>query len=186
MENPRDEIAAAVKLLTTAETPEIQLAAIEKYFAPDAGFNHPICKVKRGPNSRNQILGIYQWYRTMSPRLELDIEDVAYNESSGKVYLNITQKFRIFASPFSPAPAKLLVQLTLTRSHISGLYVIAQQDDFYQLEEVTNLVFPPITALVIRAKQLGTFFSNLNTFVFQLFGFWRPIQTAGMNKSKTS
>jgi len=186
MENPQEDIATIVKLMTVAETPEIQRATIEKYFAPDAGFNHPLCQVKRGHNSRNKILGIYQWYRNMSPKLELEVEDVAYNQISQKLYLNVSQKFHIFASPFCAVPARLLVQLTLVKDESSGLHLIVQQDDFYQFEEIANLVIPPLAGVIIRAKQLGSYFSNLNTFVFQLFGFWRPIHTAGMEKSKTS
>lgn len=60
MENPAAEIVKVVKLFTTAATPDIQKAAIERYFAPDAGLQHPLCTVKRGTGSRNVILGIYQ------------------------------------------------------------------------------------------------------------------------------
>ena len=111
MENVNQEIVSAVevslslvptlcyltqfKLITAANTPEVQLAAIHKFvsssvrncncrerssiglvvkFVSDAGFNNPWCCVPRGPGSREQILGIYQWYREMSPTVHLKVE----------------------------------------------------------------------------------------------------------------
>jgi len=202
MEHPQEDISTIVKLMAVAEIPEVQRATIEKYFAPDAGLNHPLCQVKRGPNSRNKILGLYQWYRNLASHPEMEVEDVGrdgveclkhgidsvpvFNESSQKLCLNLSEKFHLFASPFPTAPAKLLVQLTLSKDDSTGLYLIVQQDDYYQFEDLANLVLPPAAGLIVRAKQLGAFFSNLNTFIFQLFGFWTPVQTAGMEKSKTT
>lgn len=61
METPVEEISAVVKRLTTASSPQVQKAAVEGYFNPDAGFRHPIWAVEPGANSRDKILGIYQW-----------------------------------------------------------------------------------------------------------------------------
>jgi hypothetical protein len=61
MQDPAREIAEVVTILTTAVSPGIQKAAVEKLFASDAGFSHPVCAVKRGLNSRDSVLGIYQW-----------------------------------------------------------------------------------------------------------------------------
>jgi hypothetical protein len=60
MQDPASEIAQVVTILTTTVSPDIQKAAVEKFFSSDAGFSHPICAVKRGPNSRDTLLGIYQ------------------------------------------------------------------------------------------------------------------------------
>jgi len=173
MENPKNEIASVVKLMTASNSPDIQRQAIEKYFASDAGFNHPLCQVERGKNSRNKILGIYQWYRNMSPNIDLEVDEVVYNNDAHKIYLNVSQRFHIFASPFPASTSKLLVQITLTQDD-SGLYRIAQQDDYYQFEEIANLVIPPLAGVIVRAKQFGSYMSNLNTFFFQLFGIWCP------------
>ena len=45
MNNPRAEIVHVVKMLTTAPTPAAQQTAIEKYFDPQAGFQHTLCNV---------------------------------------------------------------------------------------------------------------------------------------------
>jgi hypothetical protein len=59
----------------------------------------------------------------MSPKIELEVDGVSmllkfrrkpavkpvmpvYNETTGKVCLNVSQKFRIFASPFSAVSSK--------------------------------------------------------------------------------
>jgi hypothetical protein len=54
------------------------------------------------------------------------------------------------------------------------------------VKEIANLVLPPLAGVIVRAKQLGALLSNVNTIIFQLFGFWRPVSTTGMKKSKTS
>lgn len=66
MENPAKEITSVVQQLTAAESPDVQKAAFEKYMAPDVSFHHPVCAVESGPNSREELLGIYQ-YMVFSP-----------------------------------------------------------------------------------------------------------------------
>lgn len=61
MQDPAREITEVVTLLTTAVSPDIQKATVEKFFTSDAGFSHPVCAVKRGPDSRDTLLGIYQF-----------------------------------------------------------------------------------------------------------------------------
>jgi hypothetical protein len=76
MENPEEEIAAVVYMFCSSDDPDTQKQAIYDYFTPDAGFRHPLCSVAPGPNSRENVLGIYQWYRVMSPKLEIDVDEV--------------------------------------------------------------------------------------------------------------
>lgn len=61
MNDPRTEIVDAVKSLTLAPTPAAQRDAVERYFDPQAGFQHTLCSVPPGPGSREKILGIYQY-----------------------------------------------------------------------------------------------------------------------------
>jgi hypothetical protein len=92
MEDPVSEISNVVNELCTATSPDIQRAAMEKYFTTDAGFKHPLCYVPRGRNSRDDILRIYQsvarrgshgsslnpprWYRIMSPNIQIKIKSI--------------------------------------------------------------------------------------------------------------
>ncbi|KAF8323345.1 hypothetical protein DL93DRAFT_2071025 [Clavulina sp. PMI_390] len=185
MDNVQQEIVQAVELITSASTPEVQLAAINKFFAPDAGFNHPLCTVPRGPGSRNQVTGIYQWYREMSPTIDLKVESFAWDEANSVVFLNIVQKFQIWFSPFKSSPAHLVVRLTLARDPSTQKYHIVQQDDYYHPEDIAALMIPRLVPFIYVAKRAGTVASYVNAWVFQnVFGWWRPsVMTPGMKKA---
>lgn len=47
-----------------------------RYFMDYASFNHPICCVPSYPNSRQEILGVFQWYRIISPYLTIKVNSV--------------------------------------------------------------------------------------------------------------
>ncbi|KAF7416298.1 hypothetical protein PC9H_002563 [Pleurotus ostreatus] len=106
MQNPEQEIRDVVKNLTTAPSPDVQKATAHRYLTHDAGFRHPVCAVKPQPGSRDTVLGVYQWYRVMSPKLELDVKSVTYNQEESMIVLDIVQTFHIFISPFKPAPSR--------------------------------------------------------------------------------
>ena len=106
MDDPKNEIAQVVKLVTTAATPELQATAIERFFMSDAGFTHPLCTVPPNPGSRHVIKGIYEWYRHLSPALSLEVNSISYDEERLVLYLDVVQTFHIFLSPFQPAPAR--------------------------------------------------------------------------------
>ena len=61
MQDPTKEISSVVTLITAAVSPDIQSAAFHKYFTSDAGFRHPLCSVSPAPDSRETLLGIYQY-----------------------------------------------------------------------------------------------------------------------------
>ena len=77
-----------------------------RYYAEDASFRHPLCAFKPGPNTRANILTIYQWYRIMSPLLSVRVTDVTYDKEKNSMFLDVTQTFHIRWSPFNPAPAR--------------------------------------------------------------------------------
>jgi len=177
MDDPAQEIARVVSLLTTAATPELQAATIDRYFTPDAGFTHPLCAVAPNPSSREEIKGVYQWYRHMSPILTLDVESVVYDEAKHVVYLSIAQTFHIFASPFRPTPARLLVRVTLHQKPHDGKYYIAQQEDFYQPEDILYLTLPFLGRPFVLVKKIAAKFCYLNAGIAASLGlgrFWRP------------
>jgi hypothetical protein len=65
-------------------TPNEQEATLNTYFLPDAAFSHPFCRVPSFPkgtipfassvDSRWLLLGIYRWYRTLSPKIDLSVD----------------------------------------------------------------------------------------------------------------
>ena len=77
------EIAGVIKALTQG-SPEVQESALREYFLPNASFSHPYCHVPSiskgmiplagGLDSIWLILGIYRWYRTLSPHIDIKVD----------------------------------------------------------------------------------------------------------------
>ncbi|PBL00218.1 hypothetical protein ARMGADRAFT_368641 [Armillaria gallica] len=164
MQRPAHEISAVVSLITTAVTPEIQQAGIQRYFTPDAGFRHPLCAVSPGPGSRERVLGIYQWYRVMSPKLEPEVKSVVYDKEQGILILEVVQSFHFRLSPFKPAPSRLVVRLTL--KEVDRLYYIAFEEDFYHPDVKKILPFAEMTDVSYR--------NPIRTSCCSLFRLWLP------------
>ncbi|KAG8896282.1 hypothetical protein FRB99_008962 [Tulasnella sp. 403] len=76
MQDPRRDITEVVKRLTVTSSPDVQLKTLQTYFTEDAAFDHPLCRVDPGHNSREKILEIYQWYKITSPKIELNVEEI--------------------------------------------------------------------------------------------------------------
>ena len=128
MEHPVDEIEAIIHTLTQA-VPSKQTAAVETYFVPTAEFEHPFCAtgtwtadlpVVGQLNSRWAILQIYQWYKILSPRIELEVERVTMNENELKLYVDIHQHFRLWFVPFYDADVRLTTVLDLVEGDETG------------------------------------------------------------------
>ncbi|KAH7106071.1 hypothetical protein BKA62DRAFT_688779 [Auriculariales sp. MPI-PUGE-AT-0066] len=181
MENPLIEIDDVVRACVGLDaTPDSQVVAIERYFTRDAAFNHPLCKVGAAPGSREAILKIYQWYRILSPKLLITVNDRTWVEQSteafmdaqpssptlpvamvqrGTMFLDITQTFHLFFSPFSPRPAHLVTKLTLVKEG-GALWFIDKQEDFYQPEDICNLIIPPLASPTLLIKGFASLASN--------------------------
>ncbi|KAG7085602.1 hypothetical protein E1B28_003153 [Marasmius oreades] len=172
MENPQNEIAKVVSLLTTSASPEIQELAAERYVTTDVGFRHPVCRVNPGPGSRDALLGIYQWYRVMSPTIETRVDNVVYDKQNNVIFLEVQQKFHIRLSPFRPTWSKLIVRLSLRE--INGLHYIAFQEDFYHPDDFLNLLIPPLAPFLRMALTGASLASNAYASVAQGLGYWSP------------
>jgi len=173
MEHPAEEIEQVILTCTSAINPEVQKAAIEKYYAPDAEFHHPMCSVSSSATSRQRILGIYQWYRVMSPQLKVEVKGVTYNSSTNEVFAEVVQVFHIRWSPFRAAPSRLMVHLTLGPSvEDPNSQVIKIHEDFYHPEDFAALIIPPAAPLIRLLLWAGTSASNLNAHMFRALGFW--------------
>lgn len=61
MQSPSQEIQSIIELIHCAVTPDIQKAAINKYFTSDAALRTPWYSVRAGILSREDVLGIYQY-----------------------------------------------------------------------------------------------------------------------------
>ncbi|KAL1985452.1 hypothetical protein VTN96DRAFT_7895 [Rasamsonia emersonii] len=171
MEDPVKEIPTVIRLLTQSP-PSLQQATIEKFFTPSASFTHPFCSTRSFDGSRWLIVMIYRFYKIMSPRIDLEVKSVAFDEPNLKLYVTISQLFAVFLIPFYRAPVTLTVVLTLTTdpwdysgrhgspldddengaadgdghslssSSSSRRYWIAAQEDLYQTTEFVKFFLP--------------------------------------------
>ncbi|KDR72910.1 hypothetical protein GALMADRAFT_252251 [Galerina marginata CBS 339.88] len=172
MEDPAKEITSVVYQMAATDSPDVQKSVIEQYMTSDVGFRHPVCSVKPGPNSREAVLGIYQWYRVISPKIDIRTESVVFDPKQNILYLESVQWFKLFFLPVNPAPARLISRLTLRKKN--GLYYIAEQEDFYHTEDFAALLLPISAPFIRIGLTLGGVVSNLLARTANTFGYWRP------------
>ncbi|CAF9905146.1 MAG: hypothetical protein HETSPECPRED_004892 [Heterodermia speciosa] len=99
----------------------------------------------------------------MSPRIEIDIESIAFDAQSLRLYVTMHQVFRIWAIPYFSASVTLTTVLQLvakpypTPHHPNrhDVYFIQSQNDLYQVNEWIKFASPlGILSLFIFAWQL--------------------------------
>ncbi|KAL2810015.1 hypothetical protein BJX63DRAFT_331399 [Aspergillus granulosus] len=150
MEDPVAEIPDVIRLLTQSP-PSLQEETINQFFTSSAEFMHPFCRIWSCNGSRWAITKIYQWYKIMSPHIDLDVRSVAYDTENLKLYVTIFQVFSIWLIPFHRAPVTLTTVLDLTTdpgderataAQGKKRYYIKKQEDFYQPSEFIKFVMP--------------------------------------------
>lgn len=119
MDDPPREITQIIHSLTQSP-PTVQRATIERYFTPTASFTHPFCRTGSFEGSRWLIWCIFRWYKILSPRIEIAVESVGFDEENLILYVGIRQVFRIWAVPlpgwvYSGADVRLVTVLRLVR-----------------------------------------------------------------------
>ncbi|KAJ6016141.1 hypothetical protein N7540_010732, partial [Penicillium herquei] len=167
-----EEIPTVIRLLTQS-VPSLQQKAIERFFTRDAAFYHPFCRVPSFKESRWYVLKIFQWYKVMSPRIEIEIHSVAFDEANLKLYVHMSQIFSIWLVPFHVAPVTLTTVLDLTTDSSQSdthpnsdqtLYYIQRQEDLYQTSEFIKFLLPHVGHWVVSTWHLiATFFCVLGT-----------------------
>ncbi|KAI5115341.1 hypothetical protein M0805_008995 [Coniferiporia weirii] len=168
MNDPRSEIPGVVKALTMAETPARLRGAVHKYFDDNASFVHPLCNVLPAPGSRESILGVYQWYRDLSPGTEAEVQSLVYDEDKKVAYIEVVQSVQIFLSPFKTRPMRLTTKLSLKQSQSDGKYYIVQQEDFVQPEDVLYATLPLFVHPLLLVKQFAAQACCFNAAVFSV------------------
>jgi hypothetical protein len=102
MQNPQQEIPHVIRTLANPASPVVQASAVEKYMTEDVGFRHPLFRVVSGPNSRKRVLGIYRWYKTISPRVEVKVGNVYWDKARNVVLVEVEQKMWLRFCYFEP------------------------------------------------------------------------------------
>jgi hypothetical protein len=82
MDDPVNEIRGIVLNLTTGNRTQ-QQETLETYFTPDASFKHPFCAIA---GFRGAILLIFQWYKILSPKIEIEVNSVGTSPSQRPHY----------------------------------------------------------------------------------------------------
>lgn len=182
---------------------------MNRYYVPNAEFVHPFCRVPPfenvavpivgQANSRQLILSIFRWYRILSPRIDLKVNTVQFDEANSKLYVDISQRFSLWFVPFYAANVNLVTLLHLTKAGTNtssaaqltngetpqgfveeikhgdlpsfsevasskepllsadggGTYMVAKQEDLYQVNEWIKFIVPyGIGNAIISAWQL--------------------------------
>ncbi|KAI8963815.1 hypothetical protein F5Y11DRAFT_130649 [Daldinia sp. FL1419] len=179
MDHPEKQIQHIIRSLTQYSRSE-QWATLEDYFLPDAYFVHPFCRVPsftdyKVPftdltiNSRQLVFYIYQWYRILSPDIQLTIDSTSFDKNKNLLYVTLRQTFTLWFVPFSlwQANVKLVTVLELQQlstdkndrplldqtpttadgdqasgSKFPKLYFIKGQQDHYQVEDFLKFIAP--------------------------------------------
>ncbi|KAL2817497.1 hypothetical protein BDW59DRAFT_152557 [Aspergillus cavernicola] len=181
MENPVAEAPNVIRLLTQS-SPSLQEETIDQFFTTNAEFVHPFCRIWSYSGSRWGVKKIYQWYKIMSPHIDLEIRSVAYDKQNLKLYVTIFQIFSIWLIPFYSAPVTLTTVLDLTTDQNPGArkgtvsspgvvekkryYYIQKQEDLYQPSEFIKFVLPFGVGhwMVMMCHAFASVFSILGVF----------------------
>ncbi|KAJ4421846.1 hypothetical protein N0V82_003545 [Gnomoniopsis sp. IMI 355080] len=168
MENPDhglpstdQEIRAVVRSLCQGTVDE-QRRTIEQYFTKDASFVHPFCIVPHfherhvplfgNLNSRDVVRGIFEWYRMLSPKIEIEIDTVLHDTVRDKLYLDIRQIFAIWFVPLYSAHVRLVTVLDLVANedpdYHGPLDRILTQGDVSEADEKEALAHQPSTSTI--------------------------------------
>lgn len=70
--DPVAEVEDVVMRLTKG-SPRTQEQTIRHYFLPNASFKHPFCSAH---GNREAVLRIFQWYKILSPHIDITINSV--------------------------------------------------------------------------------------------------------------
>ncbi|ORY63178.1 uncharacterized protein BCR38DRAFT_485944 [Pseudomassariella vexata] len=174
MEHPVHEIGGVIAALCQG-TAEEQEVALKDYYTPDAYFVHPFCRVPSFSGFELPFIGtkvdsrfilkfVYQWYRILSPQIDIKIDSTVFDQRQRLLYLTIRQVFTIWIVPFSlwQAHVKLVTVLKLdalregpngqlmpgdggnapSNGNARTKYYIRGQEDLYQVNEFVKFVAP--------------------------------------------
>ncbi|KAG9692876.1 hypothetical protein KCU95_g6792, partial [Aureobasidium melanogenum] len=176
MDDPVAEIPYVIALLTETP-PSLQLAAVNKYFTPNASFTHPFCRTGSSAYSRYLVERIYRWYKIMSPRITAKVHSVSYDEKNLVLYVGLTQVFAIWAIPTHRAEVSLVTVLHLSpqkdpQNEEKIKYYISSQNDLYQTDQFIKFVLPWISIIVPIWQILATFFCVIGSYLFTPVTWW--------------
>jgi hypothetical protein len=91
MDDPIKEISTATNLCAGAKDADTQVSAFHIYFTLDASFLHPLCFASSRPDWLKRVIGIFFFYRGLIPQAQFEMQAIAFNEKSGKLFVDLLQ-----------------------------------------------------------------------------------------------
>ncbi|KIJ67806.1 hypothetical protein HYDPIDRAFT_72686, partial [Hydnomerulius pinastri MD-312] len=164
MQDPKNEIPAVIATLTVTKSAEDLERTVTRYFTPDAKFFHPMCTA----SSRNEILGLFEWYRIASPDTKAEVTSVMYDPGLDVLLVEVYQRVHVRFMPFGSAVGRLNVRLQLRE--VEGLHYIAIEEDLLHPGDAMTFLAPRLLPLANLFLRLGSVVSNLNAGVCRMLG----------------
>ncbi|KAK8127606.1 hypothetical protein PG984_008714 [Apiospora sp. TS-2023a] len=213
MDHPVREIEGIVTTLCQGSADD-QKAILDDYFTPDAYFVHPLCRVPSFSgvdvpflgriDSRTFVNFIYQWYRILSPKIDIHVDSKVLDQQHNLLYLTMRQVFTLWFVPFNlwQANVKLVTVLELAQLPVDEdgrrvgdntvippgdkttrfRYFIKGQEDNYQMTEWLKFVAPWSGSLIWYTGQLiSTLVCAVCVMLFWPLTFLEP---GGLKQSK--
>lgn len=132
--------------LATSHNPADLRAVVKKFYTNDASLHHPFRVIEHGTNSRQKILGMYEWCRIISPDTTCDVNAVFYDRKHQVVVAEVTRHFQVRISPFKAAPSRYIIRIKLQER--DKVFYIYSQEEFLHPMDFMNSVLPPLAPLV--------------------------------------
>ncbi|KAF7959357.1 hypothetical protein EAE96_000977 [Botrytis aclada] len=184
MDDPKSQIAAIIHTLCSG-APSAQQEALEEYFTPDASFSHPLCSVPSFSSVQLPVLGeansrwvlgcVYKWYKVLSPRVVVGVDEVEYNPETKTLFLQLHQQFHLFFLPFFYPTVYLTTILYLAPTKDSSennssasenKHLIKHQEDLYQSAELVKFFWPGGTQIISFWRLIATLLCILGAIIF--------------------
>ncbi|KAH9819225.1 hypothetical protein DFH28DRAFT_68435 [Melampsora americana] len=131
MDDPVKEIRDVVRGVTEPYAASEIARNIEKYYTTDAIIQHPFGELARGPNSRDQLVGLYKIVRMVTIDQQISFHSVMFNEDLTSCAIDLTGEFYFRNIPIISSKkfkGRLLVILDMKKCQ-DGKHRISRQSD---------------------------------------------------------
>ncbi|KAG6917406.1 hypothetical protein DXG01_002675 [Tephrocybe rancida] len=179
MQNPKHDIEAVLMRVLSTQSPDEQKKAIKRYFTENVAFRYPLYNVAAGQQSREDVLGIHQWLRVVSPTTGFEATNIVFDEESSALYVEGTIFFQMRYSPFVSQPSKVLILMKLKKNDQD--YLISSQEYFYHADQLSKQLFPPLAPVIKLTVSTLTYASAIGAKLAQVIGIWRVSDDGSIN-----
>ncbi|EGG08405.1 uncharacterized protein MELLADRAFT_105052 [Melampsora larici-populina 98AG31] len=148
MNNPVKELTEVVRSITEPYEASEIIKNVDKYFTEDAYILHPIINQALRFRGKENLKGIYKFFRVMTINNKIEFDAVMFNQDHTKATLELTEELEIRLLPRGiwPRRIKFLIRVDLEKSPTDSKYRIKRQNDNFVSDIASSGVLPlPIT-----------------------------------------